>query len=391
MKQLTLLFLYIFVTDSIYSQTVYANKFGKGLLNIEAKDSSFTLKMSVRIQNLFEGESVIKDGQLTQGTSSFLVRRSRLKFDGYVLSPKVEYKIELGLSNRDHANEIPQASNTSNVVMDAYLEWHYFQNFSILIGQTKLPGNRERVISSQKMQLVDRSELNSRFNIDRDIGVQLKHFIEINSFLIKEIVAISQGEGRNITGGNMGGYEYTGRLELLPFGEFKSEGDYFGSDLKREETPKLALGFTYDYNDRAYRSRGNLGSFLSAPATLQTFFADMMFKYKGFSVMAEYADKTADNPEVKNLITGKSDYFYTGSAINGQMGYLFKNNYEIAARYTSVTPEKITKRNPYEQYTLGMSKYIVDHNLKVQADVTLNQEEKSDDVFTWRFQVELAF
>ena len=29
-------------------------------------------------------------------------------------------------------------------------------------------------------------------------------------------------------------------------GSFSSKGDYKGSDLKREKTPKLALGITYD-------------------------------------------------------------------------------------------------------------------------------------------------
>ena len=35
-------------------------------------------------------------------TSAF-IRRARLKFDGFALSPKLKYKLELGLSNRDIA------------------------------------------------------------------------------------------------------------------------------------------------------------------------------------------------------------------------------------------------------------------------------------------------
>ena len=47
---------------------------------------------------------------------------------------------------------------------------------------------------------------------------------------MKETFAISQGEGRNISRGNIGGHQYTVRVELLPFGEFKSKGDYEGDD-----------------------------------------------------------------------------------------------------------------------------------------------------------------
>ena len=61
--------------------------------------------------------------------------------------------------------------------------------------------------------------MNSKFNIDRDIGIQLRHKLRLGgNWIIKEKFSISQGEGRNITEGNIGGLQYTSRLELLPFG-----------------------------------------------------------------------------------------------------------------------------------------------------------------------------
>ena len=56
--------------------------------------------------------------------------------------------------------------------MDAVLKNHINENWSLWFGQTKLPGNRERVYSSQELQFVDRSLVNARFNLDRDVGVQ---------------------------------------------------------------------------------------------------------------------------------------------------------------------------------------------------------------------------
>ena len=38
--------------------------------------------------------------------------------------------------------------------------WHFAKNWELWAGQTKLPGNVERVISSGDLQLVDRSLLN---------------------------------------------------------------------------------------------------------------------------------------------------------------------------------------------------------------------------------------
>ena len=110
-----------------------------------------------------------------------------------------------------------------------------------------------------------------------------------------EKIAVSQGEGRNLVQNNYGGLQYTGRIEILPFGKFASKGDYIGGDMKREETPKLSLAATYDFNDRAVKTRSNQGSYMVDDfagntdghfnSNITTIFADMMFKYKGFAVM----------------------------------------------------------------------------------------------------------
>ena len=51
------------------------------------------------------------------------------------------------------------------------------------------------------------------------------------------------------------GYQYTGRIEFLPMGEFTGKGDYYGADLAREKTLKMAIGITADYNNNAFRRR----------------------------------------------------------------------------------------------------------------------------------------
>ncbi|MGB4973991.1 MAG: FmdC precursor, partial [Cyclobacteriaceae bacterium] len=147
-----------------------------------------------------------------------------------------------------------------------------------------------------------------------------------------------------------------------------------------------------DYNDRATRQRGQLGDFLSAQRDLESIFIDAYFKYKGISSLIEYANKKS--PDGSVIVDGAGNFleaFYTGSGISWQAGYLFKNNFEIAARFTQVTPEEITLRNENTQYTLGLSRYIVGHNLKIQSDFTLIQEDSRDNQLMARFQIELAF
>jgi phosphate-selective porin OprO/OprP len=356
--------------------------------NVSAQivQNSSTMKFTGRIQNLglveMQGDAV---------ETNLLVRRARLKFEGVAINPKFQYKVELGLTNRDHGSPIPQTQNSARMILDAVVQYEIGANTHLWFGQTKLPGNRERVISSAKLQFVDRSLLNSNYNIDRDMGLQLHQKFDLGTMRAKAIVSVSQGEGRNITTGNVGGFDYTGRLELLPLGAFTSKGDYFGSDLKREETPKLALGLSYDYHDNASRARGNTGSFLSQTRTLSTIFADMMFKYKGFSVMAEYAIKSSDESPVFVDASDQEYHFVTGSALNIQAGYLLQSDWELAARFTSVTPEAVLAQEDVSMYTLGISKYIDGHNLKVQSDFSMILEGEMEQSYLARLQFELSF
>jgi len=371
--------------SSLYAQDKRKHSFGDGIRLLSA-DSTFGMRFSVRIQSLYQGELNLETDEYIDG---FQVRRSRLKFDGFAYSPRLKYKIELAIANSDtRSGAIPQSGNTASIVLDAYLTWNFYRNWSLVFGQKKLPGNRERVISSQNLQFVDRSNLNSRYNIDRDAGFQLLY----NADKVNLVGALSIGEGRNMTIENVGGYDYTVRGEYLPFGQFTDDGDYFGSDLVREPSPKLSMGLTYDYNDGASRAGGQLGEFLPARRDLNSIFADAHFKYRGFSSMIEYVSKTTpDGPVVNDADGSFMDAFYTGEGFNGQAGYLFKNNLEIAGRYTRVTPEAITGREQNTQYTLGVSRYFVGHNLKVQSDVTFIEEHNSDDLLMCRLQVELAF
>jgi len=377
------------------AQEINAPKFGKGIFNLVGQDSTWTMKIAARMQ--FLAVSTWPEEQSNE--SEFLVRRARLKFDGYAFSPKLEYKLELGLSNNDISGASEFTSNAPRYILDAVIKWHFAPNFELWFGQTKLPGNRERVISSGNMQMVDRSLLNSRFNIDRDMGIQLRHKFNLSDkFIVKEIFAISQGEGRNITTGNLGGHQYTSRLEILPFGEFASDGDYSGSDLKREKTPKLAIGATYDFNNNAVKNRSNQGSYMANDVgfyetNISTVFVDAMFKYDGFSLMAEYSNRDAKDPYAKNsdgTLTG--DEVQVGSGLNLQAGYLFKSNWEVSGRYTNIALDKtITGKDTENQYTLGVSKYIVGHKLKVQTDISHLEVANGTNELMYRLQFDIHF
>lgn len=55
---------------------------------------------------------------------------------------------------------------------DAAVRYNCNEHLTFIFGQTKLPGNRQRVISSGEQQFAERSIVNAAFNFDRDFGVQ---------------------------------------------------------------------------------------------------------------------------------------------------------------------------------------------------------------------------
>ena len=109
----------------VLSSQISTKKFGKGI-QFMGEDSSFTVKMNVRFQNLMEHSWTLDNdefGSLEDHTTKFLVRRSRLKFAGWVYNPRVKYKMEFGLSNRDIGGGTGSEFNkAANVILDAYVD-----------------------------------------------------------------------------------------------------------------------------------------------------------------------------------------------------------------------------------------------------------------------------
>ena len=399
-KLLSCLFFTVVLINSVFAQEISDTKFGKGVINFIAKDSSFSVKFAPRIQSRYQSQWDYSGEDYDEAELNFLVRRARLKFGGFAFTPKLKYKIELGLSNRDLSGASVYNRNTPRYILDAVVMWNFHENFELWAGQTKLPGNIERVVSSANLQLIDRSILNSKFNIDRDMGVQLRHKIKLGgNWITREKFSVSQGEGRNITEGNIGGLQYTSRLELLPFGEFSSNGDYSQGDLKREKTIKAMFGFTYDINKNAVKNRSNMGSYMTRldggffETDITTVFLDGVIKYYGFAITGEYANRNADTIEALEAdgITKTGAVVGTGSAFNFQGSYLFKNNVEMTIRYTKVDFQEVTRLSDLKQITYGISKYVMGHSLKIQADLSFSQSNSTKDYLLFRTGFDLHF
>ncbi|HNQ27665.1 MAG TPA: porin [Aquaticitalea sp.] len=378
-------------TNDIKLSALPYYSYGKGL-GITSPDSIFQLNIRFRMQNRL---SYI-DNENGDAAYEAKIRRLRLRFDGYVGDPRIIYAIQLSFAP-DDVGTIEDGKNL-NVIRDAIIFYRPNAHWNIGFGQTKLPGNRQRINSSGALQLTDRSINNSKFNIDRDFGLQvyyLKEHKDRFSYIIK--TAISTGEGRNWTKNPDNGLAYTGRLEFFPLGTFKNDGTLFEGDLKREDEPKLMLAGTYHYNEKSRRTQGTLGNELFGQRDLKSVFVDMVFKYNGWALQSAFMNRKTDNPITVNPDEETDIQFvYAGEGFDTQLSYLFENNYELIGRYSTQNPHNdIASLAPKtRQYTLGLTKYIREHSLKLQAEVTRSDNNYLDATNSkdWyiRFQVEIG-
>ncbi|MEG1616116.1 MAG: porin [Bacteroidales bacterium] len=368
---------------------------GKGV-TFMPNDKWFKMTMRFRMQNMV-GLHFDEDFSLDKTEAQ--VKRLRLRFDGYIYSPKLTYSLQLGFTPYD-AKPLPNGN--MNIVRDAMVYYIPSSTWNIGFGQTKIRANRARINSSSALQFVDRSIVNSEFNIDRDFGFfgeySKKLFADVNLGLKGSITA---GDGRNFQSAQKSGFAYTGRLELYPVGRFKAKGDVFEGDFEREETPKFLLAGAYSYNDDVKRLKGQSGDLIKDDQTrdIGAFFADFIFKYQGFAFYADWMGRICDDPLIKNKEGETLQYIFTGQGVNLQTSYLLPSNWEFALRNSTIMPDKKIKGmvgyDYNNQSTIGVTRYIIGHNLKVQADASYNYRKgMAGDLYNryeLRFQVELGF
>ena len=183
-----LLALLCLVADTVHAQVtddekeeipVYREQFpglpfysyGSGL-GITTPDSTYRLNIRFRMQNRATYLQVEDEDPVVEA----VVRRLRLRFDGFVGDPRFLYAIQLSFAPGD-VGTLTEGQNI-NIIRDAVMFYRPNNSWNFAFGQTKLPGNRQRVNSSGALQLTDRTINNATFTIDRDYGLQAYYLKE---------------------------------------------------------------------------------------------------------------------------------------------------------------------------------------------------------------------
>jgi hypothetical protein len=366
--------------------------YGKGItVGSSNGDTELNIRARVQVQGAVEENVPDAKGERAPVDTSFLIRRMRLLFQGYVLERRVRYYFQLGFSTRDMEPDLLVP------VRDAFVEWLDVRDASVRAGQMKVPFSRERMISSSALELVDRSNVNAEMSLDRDVGVQLfsRDLLGAGGHL-RYNAGVFGGDGRNRIA-DRAGLLWAARVEMLPFGDFD---DYVEADLEHSHKPALSVGFATAYNQSTNRVRSTVTeSYTTGTVDYRHAVADMHFKWRGFSVLGELHYRKADRPIVGEKVdaSGKTVVERGRSAVGYlvQVGAPLAKHWDLALRYGEVRPLDGDVVHRDREIGGGIGFFPKGHNLKIQLDYfhLIRDTPTVDDVETnrVRLQTQLFF
>lgn len=364
-------------------------EYGKKGISISTSDDKFLLQIQNRFQFRFATPSDQTPIDVTtfnqQNQSVLKIRRSRFKVGGHAYKPWLKYYFEYDWGRSS--------------LLDYRLMIEKWSFFKVKVGQWKIYYNRERVISSGKQQMVDRSIINRAFTIDRQTGVS------IYGRIFKETLAdftyhltVATGTGRGNTFNDDEHLMYVGRLQWNLFGR---ELPMTSSDLSYHEKFTGSIAGAVATNNSQFTGFSTSGGGQLENFTADTvgqyrtnqFLIETAFMYRGFSWLQEYHQK-----EIVDHFNGQTTRL---EGFFGQAGYFFHHAFswfpeqlEIAGRFTVYRPNMSQYRDFTEAYSIGTNWFFNGHRNKLTADFTVFNTSHQDGLFDgnrFRLQWDISF
>lgn len=291
-----------------------------------------------------EGER-LGGGEPGEGRGTFRIRRAKTELTGWIWHKDLTYELQLSWAGPEPGN------STQTPLEDAILTWHVGGRESLRIsaGQFKVPLGRQEMTSSGYLQFIDRDLLSVEFTRGRDIGIMADG--HLRGGRLQYMAGVFNGNPASRAGNENEKYQYNARITWNPWGPVL----YREGDFESKDRPLLAVGAQFEHNDRHGTSE-RVNDFRTTILG-----ADVVLKYRGASLFAEYFGRHRD------LEVGPS---YRSDGWHAQAGYfLVKGRLEAAARHARFDPGPAAEDGDVKETGLALNYFVRKHTLKVQGDV----------------------
>jgi len=343
---------------------------------LQTHDGKFSMKTNGRIQFRYGFE----DFDRKEDDSSFRLRRARLKWTGNAYRD-FKYKIELALKSSGSKDR-----SKSVELLDWWADYTRYPFAMIRFGQWKVPFNRQRVVSSENLQLIDRSEANGEFTMDRQIGVQ--GFGKLFNKKLEYYFGFFNGNNRNESRNDNNEHMFIFRTSYNLLGGYGKGISEVESDIAFSETPlaHISGAIAFDSTEDVTMNLEGLGKVTANETDRTSLVAEYGFKYRGFSAIGEYYWRKTHGIMDTNIID--QGFF-------AQAGYfLIPKKFEVSGRYSLIDFDDQLESDAIREATFGLSWFFAEHKSKLQFNAIRIDSEKPgpDDIdYKYRFQYQMSF
>lgn len=280
--------------------------------------------------------------------SEFDVPRLRLSMSGGVFAPWMKYALQFEMSRTagEGGSRIKDAVLAIRPAGQAYL----FQ-----AGQFKAPFGLQQLMSTGRLQFVDRAITDAKFNPGRDLGFLFGGTVAERSVGYSVGVFNGAGESRRQ---NNEGQLWVGRVYLNPLGEYRlAEG---ASDAPASPILHFGLG---GRSGKQVRGRTFAG-IIENPDNQRAVNLEFALKAARFFMTAEYFWMTE---EQTNPVVGLD---IDSHGFHAQAGYMIiPRNLELAVLFAQIDGDRHLDNSNVNEVRGAVSYYFRGHNLKFQGDI----------------------
>ena len=250
----TVLLLTLFSVGFAQDTRLSSYTFGEGYNFTNTNGSA--VKLQGYIQPYMDAEMYNNSDQAN--AVRYRMRRLRLRLSGNSANERFGYRLQVDLAGQDEVQREGDIDDARNYLLDAYVSYKVARRVELIFGQrATYTDNRELFMNSNSLQLPERSRLTSAFASIREFGLFAKGtFRTGRGTYLKPYLTLTNGDGANVFTNDRGGLKYGARVDFLPFGLFTNFGQFRQADVVREQTPKLVVGITGNYNDGITSRRG---------------------------------------------------------------------------------------------------------------------------------------
>lgn len=201
---------------------------------IRSSDGRFVLRPRLWLQSVYTGALADRGSAdaASPDVSSFGVAHAQAILEGYVGSPRFEYRLQLDAAR-------PPPDNES--VLDAFVQWRATRALAVRAGHFKVPFGMQRLTWRAELQFADISAPMSAFSLERDTGLMLLG--QPLGGRLQYEAALINGSGL-LSGNDNRALAYAVRLVAAPFGRLP-EGE---GDIDVHGRPLLSVGVSGYYN-----------------------------------------------------------------------------------------------------------------------------------------------